>query len=89
MIKFSGKHIPSFCGLLVFPDFSLHDLLTLSGEGYLLPTGITRFTISPRALHINYPLSDLLSDRTIEEKNELLRESIQEKINRKSVMYYP
>jgi hypothetical protein len=88
-VNFLTHTYPSFCGLLIFPDFSLHDLLTLSGEGYLLPTGITRFTISPRALHINYPLSDLLSDRTIEEKNELLRESIQEKINRKSVRYYP
>ena len=88
-VNFLRQTYPSFCGLLIFPDFSLHDLLTLSGEGYLLPTGITRFTISPRALHINYPLTELLSDKPIEDKNELLRVSIQEKINRKSVRYYP
>ena len=88
-VNFLSQTYPSFCGLIIFPNFSLHDLFTLSGEGFLLPTGITRFTISPRALHINYPLAELLSDRTIDEKNEQLRESIQDKINRKSVRFYP
>jgi hypothetical protein len=88
-VNFLRQAYPLFCGLIIFPDFSLQDLLALSGEGYLLPSGITRFTISPRALHINYPLPELISDRTIDEKNERLREYIQEKINRKSVRYYP
>lgn len=88
-VDFLRQAYPSFCGLIIFPHFSLHDLFQLSGKGYLLPTGITRFTISPRALHINFPLTELMSNNTIEEKNEHLRASIQEKINRKSVRYYP
>jgi len=88
-VNFLRQAYPSFCGLIIFLDFSLHDLFTLSGEGFLIPTGITRFTISPQALHLNFPLTELSSEKTIEEKNEYLKESIQEKINRKSVRYYP
>lgn len=79
---------PSFCGLVIFPKLSLHDLFRLSGEGLLLPTGITRFTISPRALHVNFPLARLASKQDISTKQDYLREYIQEKINRKSVRYY-
>lgn len=79
---------PSFCGLVVFPELSLHDLFRLSGEGLLLPTGITRFTISPRALHVNFPLTKLASEQDIAIKQDYLREFIQEKVNRKSVRYY-
>lgn len=79
---------PSFCGLVIFPELSLHDLFRLSGEGFLLPTGITRFTISPRALHLNFPLTQLASSEALETKQEFLREFIQEKVNRKSVRYY-
>jgi hypothetical protein len=58
------------------------------GQGYLLPTGITRFTISPRALHVNYPLYELAADKTLDEKNESLQRWVQTRINKKGVRYY-
>jgi hypothetical protein len=79
---------PNLSGLVIFPKFKIHDLLRLAGVGCLLPTGITRFTISPRALHINYPLQELAVDRPIEEKNEALYKWIQERLARKGVRYY-
>jgi hypothetical protein len=79
---------PNLSGLVIFPKFKIHDLLRLAGEGCLLPTGITRFTISPRALHINYPLGELAADRPIEEKNEALYKWIQERLAHKGVRYY-
>jgi hypothetical protein len=79
---------PNLCGLVVFPKFNIYDLLRLAGEGYLLPTGITRFTISPRALHVDYPLSELASDRPIEEKNAALERWLQDRLNRKGIRYY-
>jgi hypothetical protein len=79
---------PNLCGLVIFPRFNIHDLLLLAGEGYLLPTGITRFTISPRALHLNYPLEELAADRPVDEKNQALYRWIQDQLNRKRVRYY-
>jgi L-serine kinase (ATP) / ParB family transcriptional regulator, heme-responsive regulator len=75
-------------GLIIFPQFKIRDVLRLAGAGYLLPTGITRFTISPRALHVNYPLYELAADKTLEEKNEDLQRWVQSRINKKGVRYY-
>lgn len=86
--RFLELTYPSFCGLVIFPQFSIQDLLILAAEGSLLPTGITRFTISPRILHLNYPLSELASPESIEEKNVKLHRTIQNKINNKSLRYY-
>jgi L-serine kinase (ATP) / ParB family transcriptional regulator, heme-responsive regulator len=79
---------PNLSGLVIFPKFKIHDLLRLSGDGCLLPTGITRFTISPRALHINYPLQELAADKPVEEKNAALYQWIQDRLARKRVRYY-
>jgi hypothetical protein len=75
-------------GLVIFPHFEVEEVLKLASAGYLLPTGITRFTVSPRALHVNYPLEELASDKPIEEKNRELQDWIQKKIARKGVRYY-
>lgn len=79
---------PLFSGLVIFPRFEVQDILCLSGQGCLLPTGITRFTISPRALHVNYPLTELESQRPLEEKNEALQQWLRDRLDRKGVRYY-
>jgi hypothetical protein len=76
------------CGLVVFPHFELDQVLGLAGAGYLLPAGITRFTVSPRALHLNYPLAELAADKPLRQKNTELQAFIQERIARKGVRYY-
>jgi hypothetical protein len=75
-------------GLVIFPRFRVRDILDLAGAGYLLPTGITRFTVAPRALHLNYPLKELAANKTLEEKNSELRTWIQERIASKGIRYY-
>ncbi len=79
---------PQLCGLVIFPQFKIENVLELASQGYLLPTGITRFTISPRALHINYPLFELAADRTLEEKNAGLQEWIKKRLAKKGIRYY-
>lgn len=79
---------PHLSGVVIFPNFQIRDVMRLAGEGYLLPSGITRFTISPRALHINYPLEELAADKSLEQKNDELRKWIQERIAQKGVRYY-
>jgi L-serine kinase (ATP) / ParB family transcriptional regulator, heme-responsive regulator len=79
---------PDLSGLIIFPQFKIQDVLVLAGQGYLLPTGITRFTVSPRALHVNYPLYELAADKPLEEKNDALQRWVQMRINKKGVRYY-
>jgi hypothetical protein len=79
---------PQFSGLVIFPNFKIEAIMQLAGEGYMLPSGLTRFTISPRALHLNYPLDELASDAPLEVKNQRLHKWLQERLERKSVRYY-
>ena len=53
--------------------------------GYLQPVGLV---VSPRALHLNYPLAELAADKPLEQKNAELQAFIQERIAKKGVRYY-
>jgi hypothetical protein len=75
-------------GLVLLPPVQIDDLLLLAGEGILMPTGSTRFSISGRALYVNFPLGILSSTVSLEEKNQQLEEWIQESIASKRVRYY-
>ena len=79
---------PELSGLVIFPHFDIKHILNLVSAGCLLPTGITRFTVSPRALHLNYPLEELAADKPIEEKNQALERYIQERVTNKGVRFY-
>ncbi len=79
---------PDLCALVRFPKFELEQILILAGRGCLLPTGITRFMISPRVLHLNYPLEAMISDLPLEEKNAELEHFIQQRVALKSVRFY-
>lgn len=74
--------------LIIFPRFQIRTLLKLAGRKIVLPTGITRFTVSPRALHINYPLHELSSGKAIEEKREYLKRWVEERVKKKGVRLY-
>lgn len=79
---------PTLTSLVVLPKFRIEEILYLAGMGNMLPTGSTRFTISPRALHVNYPLEELAADKSLEEKDVALDQWLHEKIDHKSVRYY-
>jgi hypothetical protein len=73
--------------LVIFPKFNIQDLLQLASNNYLLPTGITRTTIAPRALCINIPLKLLLDQKPTLEKNAMLHKLIQERGIRGRIRY--
>lgn len=79
---------PDLTALIIFPNFKIKTLLKLAGQNIVLPTGITRFTASPRALHLNYPLHELSSGKPIEYKGEYLKHWVQERIKNKGVRHY-
>jgi len=74
--------------LVIFPHFKIRTLLKLAAEHIVLPTGITRFTVSPRALHLNYPLHELSSGKPVEYKQEYLKHWIDERVKKKGVRMY-
>jgi len=79
---------PDMTALVIFPRFEIPSVLYLAGKNCVLPTGITRFTISPRALHLNYPLHELSSGKPIEYKEAYLQHWVVERIKNKSVRHY-
>ena len=85
--SFKGIY-PDLTALFIFPSFKIPTVLKLAGQNIMLPTGITRFTVSPRALHLNYPLHELSSGKPLEYKEAYLHHWIEERIKRKGVRYY-
>ncbi len=79
---------PDLAGVIVFPPFAIPQVLDAVAQGQLFPAGITRFTIAPRALRLYYPLEALAATGTLEEKNRVLQQWIQERVARKGVRYY-
>lgn len=82
------KLYPQLTGLVILPNFRVEEVLYLAGVDRLLPTGSTRFTIAPRALHVNYPLKELRAEKSLEEKDAALQDWLQERVASKSVRYY-
>ena len=85
----SFKNIyPDLTALIIFPSFKIKTVLKLAAQKIVLPTGITRFTVSPRALHLNYPLHELSSGKSIEYKEAYLKQWIEERVKKKGVRLY-
>ena len=74
--------------LVFFPMLRVEDVLRATSEGKPLPAGITRFRVSPRALHVNYPLEKLEAERPLEEKEAELQEWVRGMIKQKKARYY-
>jgi hypothetical protein len=79
---------PDIAGLVIFPQYDTSEVLELAGEGELLPAGLTRHLIQGRALRINYPLSELRSSDSLEEKNKRLSLWLAQKLSTKEVRFY-
>jgi len=88
LIEAFKKVYSDLTALVIFPQFKIKTVLKLAGQNILLPTGITRFTVSPRALHLNYPLHELSSGKPIEYKQEYLKKWIEERVKKKGVRLY-
>jgi hypothetical protein len=66
----------------------VQDVVDAVAEGLLLPAGLTRFIVSPRALRVNYPLQALASEETREAKEEALTRWVHEQVAGRKVRYY-
>ncbi len=82
------KVYPDLTALFIFPAFKIKTVLKLAGQNIVLPTGITRFTVSPRALHLNYPLHELSSGKPIAYKEEYLHHWIAGRVKKKGIRLY-
>jgi L-serine kinase (ATP) / ParB family transcriptional regulator, heme-responsive regulator len=80
---------PDLSALVIFPKFSVPDLVSLASRGCLLPAGITRTTISPRALNVNLPLGILMSDEPLSDKQAYLQKMIGERYAGNKIVFYP
>ncbi len=79
---------PTLTGLIFMPKLHIRHLSYLVSQGHFLPAGVTRFSVTPRALRVNFPMEILRSGRSLEEKNDALDEFIRDLLAEKRVRYY-
>jgi len=79
---------PSAAGLIVFRGFEVQDIVDAVSEQLLLPGGLTRFIVSPRALRVNYPLTALMAPISRESKEQTLAEWVRQKVAGRQVRFY-
>lgn len=75
-------------GVLVFPHFTVFDVLEICSAGKLMPAGITRSVITPRALRVNYPVKELRKETSLEEKNKVFKKWLKGRLANRGVRYY-
>ncbi|GMR10596.1 MAG: hypothetical protein BMS9Abin28_1417 [Anaerolineae bacterium] len=79
---------PEMNCLIVYPQFSVSDVIEVASSGALFPSGLTRFLISPRALRVNFPLAMLADRSPVEEKRRALEEWIRQRVEQRRVRFY-
>lgn len=74
--------------LVVFPEYTVEQVMQVVQSGRLLPAGITRFIIPGRILRANLPIDILSSDLPLREKNRWLQDHLLERLNKGGIRYY-
>jgi len=82
------NNIQHFSALIKFPAFTMQEILESAINYKLLPAGVTRFLISSRVIGINIPLNVLFSNKSLNQKNKWLTETITEKFHQNKVRHY-
>ncbi len=78
----------NFGALVVFPEYTVEQVLQIARAGRVLPAGITRFIIPDRVLRLNADLNYLKSDNSLTKKNRWLYNLVLEKLDKGEVRYY-
>lgn len=78
----------NMAGLIVLHNFGVEEVMIATANGMCLPSGITRFVVSPRALRINYPLEWLYGDGPRDEKQAQLDLWVKRQLTNRNVRYY-
>jgi phosphoglycerate dehydrogenase-like enzyme len=79
---------PELVALVVFPHFSVEQVLLAARSRQLMPAGVTRFIVPGRVLHLDVDLRWLASDATVAEKNRELHEQLRARHHRGEIRYY-
>lgn len=74
--------------LVCFPTFDIQSVLLMVENNCLLPAGITRFMVRPRALHVNYPFSVLSDKADLSTQQDKLDAWINNCARNRSIRYY-
>jgi hypothetical protein len=82
------EYYDNVSGLVVFPPYTPDDILKLATTGMVVPTGITRHIISPRALRVNMPISVLMSGDSLEEKTAWWHDQLKRKLAANEMRLY-
>lgn len=79
---------PSGIALVMFPVCLPEHIIEAAKRQAFFPPGVSRHIIHGRALNVNYPMQRLRDDGPLENKNEDLRQWLQQKLSERSVRYY-
>ncbi|MCP4672598.1 MAG: hypothetical protein GY857_14990 [Desulfobacula sp.] len=82
------KEFSDLSGVVIFPVFTLDQVIQISDAGKVMPAGITRFIIPGRVMRLNASLKYLKSDKNLDEKNKWLYEFVMERLANDQVRYY-
>jgi hypothetical protein len=82
------RAFPTAAGLVVFLAFAVEDVVDAVSQNLLLPAGLTRFIVSPRALRLNYPLEALALEESREDKERALARWVHARVAGRKVRYY-
>ncbi len=83
-----AKDYSDFTALVLFPQYTIEEVLGSAVNGQLLPAGITRFVIPGRVLRANIDLKYLKAEESLEKKNSWLDRLLADKMSRRRVRYY-
>jgi hypothetical protein len=79
---------PDLSCVVLLPKFTMGEVLKAADAGLLLPPGLTRFIVSPRALRVNYPIEWLQANRPLKEKRAQLQEWLKKNIAGRNIRFY-
>lgn len=83
------NYYPDMAALVIFPEYTVQQVMKAAEIGRMFPAGITRFIIPGRVLRVNADLNVLASKTlTLREKNRWLHDLLVEKEGRGKIRFY-
>lgn len=82
------QEYPDMAALVIFPPYTVDQVLQLAQSETVFPAGITRFIIPGRILRLNAELAPLKSNRSLQEKNQWLQDMLRDKLHKGKIRYY-
>lgn len=87
-MKTLQQEYPDLTALVVFPEYTVDQILQIAQAGQVVPAGITRFIIPGRVLRINADLDYLKSEKLLSEKARWLNRLVMNKLLKGEIRYY-